>query len=114
MNLVAKLPFKAFQVAAGSISRRSRGSSAPDHRQLVLRVLDPLFELPAIGIGLAAVEAFELGLRGFELLAASASSISFAFTASSTSASARSCSTLKNPGPSQTHEPRVAVTWTRV
>ena len=76
---------------AGSRSRRAARDG-----ELVLGVADALLELPAVGVGLAALDPLELGLRRLELLAARGpSSISSASTASSTSASARSCSHLE-------------------
>ena len=85
-------------------------------RELVLGVLDPLLELPAVGRRLARLDALELGLRLLELLRARGRRRSPSrLTASSTSASARSCSTLKKPGPGREleHFGR-ALTWTRV
>jgi hypothetical protein len=67
--------------------------------ELVLGVLDALLELPAVRGRLAALDELELPLGRLELFPGPASSISLAATASSTSAIARSCSTLKKPGP---------------
>src|SRR5919202_467202 len=44
-------------------------SATAAHCELVLRMPDALLELPAIGIRLPPLQAFELGLGLFELLA---------------------------------------------
>src|SRR2546426_5273814 len=46
-----------------------RALPAPCNRQLVLRMADPLLELPRIGLGLAPPDALQLGLRDLELAA---------------------------------------------
>src|SRR5215208_5387073 len=43
-------------------------SATTRHLQLVLRVPDPLLELPAVGVGLAAIEPLELGAGLLQLL----------------------------------------------
>src|SRR5919204_439113 len=47
--------------------RRRPASTSPRRRQLILRGLDSLLDLPAIGLRLAAVEPLELRPRILEL-----------------------------------------------
>ena len=106
-----RAPWRRAATSASSSSRPSarsrRSRTRTDARlgrtgsgELVLGVPDALLDLPAVGLGLAALDPLELGLRLLELGAAHGrASISFASTASSTRAIARSCSTLKKPGP---------------
>ena len=54
--------------ARGANSLTVPSLSSPDDRQLVLGVLDPLLDLPAVAFGLAALDRLQLGLRRLELL----------------------------------------------
>src|SRR6266508_1359205 len=58
---------------AASSSDRGRASPAPrlggaGHRELVLRVANPLLELPAVRLGLSSLDPLQLRLRLLELL----------------------------------------------
>src|SRR5215207_472549 len=82
---VREPPFErieAYSVSLPDARARTRGGSAgactsrgsfgrtvlvPDDRELVLGVLDPLLELPAVGGRFAALDALELRARLFEL-----------------------------------------------
>ncbi len=53
----------------GCGARAERGFAAPArHGKLILGVLDPLLELPAVGVGLPRLDLRELGPCGLELL----------------------------------------------
>ena len=43
------------------------GASATDNGKLIFRMPNPLFELPAVGVGLARLDPLELGTRLLEL-----------------------------------------------
>ncbi len=64
---VAKLPFKALQVAGEPSSGGGLLAAVRRRPELVLGVLDPLLELPAVGGRLARVDALELRRRLLEL-----------------------------------------------
>jgi hypothetical protein len=55
-------------IRPGGISYQPSYLRAAGDGELVLGVLDPLLELPAIGVGLAALDEVELTLGGLELL----------------------------------------------